>query len=394
MKILNRSGTSFLTKILPVALLLVSTGIVCSQNSRESGNLEFPLRGAFYYSWYPQTWTVGGERVFYQPELGYYASEDENVVERHIEDMDYAKIDVAIASWWGVDKQKQALRFPILLDKTIEAGSKLKWAFYYEMEGFSNPTVEELKSDLDYLMKKYVGHEAIAKINDKPVIFVYAANDQSCEVADRWAKATNGEWYVNLKVFGGFRSCENQPDSWHQYGPATATQQHNGNSFVISPGFWRADENTPRLERDSARWYKNVREMIDSDEPWQLITTFNEWGEGTAIERCHDWQSQTKFGIYLDALHTDGTYKPVTSVNEKPRENEVHFHHDNCRQLIMVSNEIKSFDIYNISGSLLKSSIFQNRSGVEISTRDLSDGIYFVRMSLLSGEIQSGKFIK
>jgi len=146
------------------------------QINGQSDNLELPLRGAFYYPWYPQTWSVGGIHVFYKPELGYYSSDDEKVIEQHIEDMDYAKIELAIASWWGIDKQNQVTRFPMLLNETKEAGSKLKWAFYYEKEGYDNPTVQELKSDLDYLMDTYGSHEAIASINGKPVIFVYNAN--------------------------------------------------------------------------------------------------------------------------------------------------------------------------------------------------------------------------
>lgn len=63
---------------------------------------------------------------------------------------------------------------------------------------------------------------------------------------------------------------------------------------------------SPLLTRNVGRWNQNVRDMIASGEPWQLITTFNEWGEGTAIERCLDWASESGYGAYLDALHRDG----------------------------------------------------------------------------------------
>ncbi|HEC41581.1 MAG TPA: T9SS type A sorting domain-containing protein [Bacteroides sp.] len=393
-KIVYRNNTLLLAVMLFAGLLFTRSGYVYCQANGESDSLELPLRGAFYYSWYPQTWTVGGKHVFYEPELGYYSSDDEKVVEQHIEDMDYAKIDIVIASWWGIDMQKESTRFPMLLDKTIEAGSNLKWAFYYEMEGFSNPTVEDLKSDLDYLTEKYLDHEAIARINGKPVIFVYNANDQSCDVADRWAEATNGKWYVNLKVFGGFRDCNNQPDSWHQYGPGTPTQQHKGYSFVISPGFWRADESTARLERDSARWNNNIQEMVSSKEPWQLVTTFNEWGEGTAIERCYDWQSQTNFGIYLDALHTDGIHEPVTTVKDVIYRSKVHFYHNPDLGLLTISKGVKMVDIYNINGSLLKRVNIRDQDSFKISTNELNSGVYFIKMNLLTGEIQTIKFIK
>jgi hypothetical protein len=44
--------------------------------------------------------------------------------------------------------------------------------------------------------------------------------------------------------------------------------------------------------------------MVDSGEPWQLITTFNEAGEGTMVESSsHHWQSGSGYGYYLDALN-------------------------------------------------------------------------------------------
>ncbi|MFL5761147.1 MAG: metallophosphoesterase family protein, partial [Thermomicrobiales bacterium] len=51
---------------------------------------------------------------------------------------------------------------------------------------------------------------------------------------------------------------------------------------------------------------QNVRDMVASGAPWQLVTTFNEWGEGTAVESATEWQSGSGYGAYLDALHTNG----------------------------------------------------------------------------------------
>jgi hypothetical protein len=46
--------------------------------------------------------------------------------------------------------------------------------------------------------------------------------------------------------------------------------------------------------------------MIGSGAPFQLITTFNEWGEGTSAESATEWQSASGYGAFLDALHTNG----------------------------------------------------------------------------------------
>jgi len=36
---------------------------------------------------------------------------------------------------------------------------------------------------------------------------------------------------------------------------------------------------------------------------WKLVTTYNEWGEGTAVEPATEWASPSGFGVYLDILH-------------------------------------------------------------------------------------------
>ena len=270
------------------------------------GDLIFPARAAFYYPWFPETWSVNGAHVFYHPTLGYYDSSGGAVIGAHVRALDYAKVRVAIASWWGTGTHSESTRLPMLLDSTAAQGSPLKWALYYEREGQANPTVTELQADLSYVKANYAGKPAYARVGGKPVIFVYNQNDTTCEVADRWKQASGGQWYVVLKVFSGYRTCANQPDSWHQYSPAVASDSQSGYSYAISPGFWRADEAAPRLARDLGRWRQNIRDMVASGAPWQLVTTFNEWGEGTAAEIAQEWTTPSGYGDYLDALHDAG----------------------------------------------------------------------------------------
>jgi hypothetical protein len=266
-----------------------------------TARLDFPVRAAFYYPWFPETWTVGGQQAHYEPWLGYYNSSAQNVVERHVRDLDYAHVDAAIFSWWGRGEHREDERVPLLLSKTRELGSPLRWVAYYEKEGYGDPGVSEIRADLSYL-ERYTEQPEYGRIGRRPVIFVYGADDSSCSVAERWAAATRGRWYVVLKVFSGYRDCPIQPDAWHQYAPAKAVDRQDSHSFTISPGFWRADEPTPRLARSLDRWKAAVHAMAAADARWQLITTFNEWGEGTGIEPTPRWPSARR-GDYLDALH-------------------------------------------------------------------------------------------
>ena len=169
---------------------------------------------------------------------------------------------------------------------------------------------EEISSDLSFIRSRYGSHPAYLRINGRPVIFVYADAVDGCPMADRWkaANASQG-FYVVLKVFNGYRNCSSQPDSWHQYAPATPADRQPGERYWISPGFWKADELTPRLPRDLRRFRQNVRNMVASAEPWQLVTTFNEWGEGTTVESAAQWRNcRVCFGWYIDALAKDGVY--------------------------------------------------------------------------------------
>jgi len=268
-----------------------------------SASLRFPLRGIFYYPWYPETWSVNSKPVKFVPDLGKYSSDDSAVVEAHVDAMEYAYSDIAIASWWGPGKSQELSRISLLMDKTFEMNSSIKWTIYYEDEMSRNPSTEKIRSDLEYLKKWFVWHPAWAFIEDKPVIFVY--NEAGCAINERWMKGASDDWYVVLKVFPGWTKCAFQPDSYHQYGPSSEYIHIRGISSGVSPGFWRGDMAKPELPRLSkAKFCENTRKMVDSGENWQLVTTFNEAGEGTLVEASSsNWGSDTKYGYYLDCLH-------------------------------------------------------------------------------------------
>jgi hypothetical protein len=43
--------------------------------------------------------------------------------------------------------------------------------------------------------------------------------------------------------------------------------------------------------------------MKASQARFQLITSFNEWGEGTSVESAEEWATASGYGTYLDILH-------------------------------------------------------------------------------------------
>lgn len=235
--------------------------------------------------------------------LGFYNGSDLSVIRTHIAAMQYAHIRAGIASWWGQGSRTDT-RVATLL--ATAHGASFCWSLYYELESSGNPSVGQIQSDLSYIASHYASQPNYWRIGDRPVIFVYADSADACGMVDRWVQANSGRFYLVLKVFPGFAACGHQPDNWHQYAPAASEANLVGHSFSISPGFWKWTESTPRLGRDLARWKQNVRDMIASRQPLQLITTFNEWGEGTSVEDALEWQSSSGYGAYLDALHIAG----------------------------------------------------------------------------------------
>ena len=293
-------------------------------------NTSLPVRAMFYYPWFPEAWNQQGFNPFtnYTPTAGNYSSTDSAIITKHIDDMVYAGMNSAIFSWWG-QGSKEDNRFQPFLDAT---GSKpLKWALYYECEGNGSggtcgtvggpsPSSANITSDLSYIKTKYANNSNYLKINSKPVIFVYGDGTDSCATATNWKNANaNQGFYIVLKVFGGYSTCADQPDNWHQYGPASAEDVQGTHSISISPGYWKKGcpsgggvctqgDTQPYLARDLARWSTNVTDLKNSSAQLQLITTYNEWGEGSSVESANGtlpagWQSASGHGQFIDTLH-------------------------------------------------------------------------------------------
>ena len=259
----------------------------------------WPVRAAFYYPWFPE-----GEHwaTRYTPRLGKYDSSDKRVLATHVAQAQYAGLDAFISSYWGKDSPT-ARRLPLLLDAAGSQGFHV--AAYYEPESLPTPPSSSvLGQDFDALYQA-TRHQAWLRVDGKPVLFIYnIRKEASCAAVGRLLAANQGRFYLNLKVFAGYRDCPAQPNSWHQYVPARAYDQQGSDSATISPGFHKFDEPAPRLVRDMERFQDDLARQVTSGARWQLVTSFNEWGEGTAVEPGREWESTSGYGTYLDALRS------------------------------------------------------------------------------------------
>ncbi|MGH7610844.1 MAG: hypothetical protein ACREN4_02375 [Candidatus Dormibacteria bacterium] len=271
------------------------TALPSSSPTPAPTSLHFPVRAAFFYPWYPESWYP---QSHFTPTLGApYNSSSPSVIAYQIQAMEYAHIEMGIASWWGQGKATDQ-RIPLLLSGA--AGTGFQWALYYE------PPPGTQASDLGYIYSHYAANPTYAHVDGKPVLFVYSRSVASCADAANWVATNAGRFYLDLQVFSGYQSCPVQPDEWHQYAPAEREDHQAGHSFTISPGFWLYSSPSPLLARDPQAFARAVSDMVQSGEPWQLVTTWNEWGEGTAVEDAQQWESGDPYGQYVDILHDDG----------------------------------------------------------------------------------------
>ena len=303
-------------------LTVVGTGTSVNESTSVALTVNPPatIRAAFYYPWFPDAWTQQGLSPFtnYVPTRGYYST-DVATVSAQIADLQYAGVTLGIASWFGLTSNTEK-HWPAIMQAA--QGTGFAWAPYYEKEGTADPTPQQIADDLHYLRSTYGGTgSALAALPGKGMpVFVYNADDatnaKGCDTVDRWNQAGQllqqdyGETiYIDLKVFPQYATCAGSStiDGWHQYAPTTAqwnfsTAPGDG-SFTISPGYWKAGTTygiAPFLARDLGRWQNGIAAMNASGAKWQLITTYNEWGEGTAIESSSACLGAVPDGTYCD----------------------------------------------------------------------------------------------
>jgi hypothetical protein len=269
-----------------------------SQPSQPSSD-GWPVRAAFYYPWFPETeqWATR-----YTPSLGKYDSSDPRVLATHVAQGRYAGLDAFISSYWGKDSPT-ARRLPLLLDAAGRQGFRI--TAYYELKSLPSPPSSPILSQEFDSLYQLSAHPGWLRVAGRPVLFVYNVGPEgSCPTVSRLIAASQGRFYLNVKVFAGYRECPKQPDSWHQYVPADSFDQQDSDSATVSPGFFKFDEPVPRLPRDLRRFDADLRRQVTSGARWQLVTSFNEWGEGTAVEPSQEWQASSGYGTYLDAMRS------------------------------------------------------------------------------------------
>jgi hypothetical protein len=289
-----------------IRLLLLGL-VVCQLGAPVAHAQNERLVLAFYYAWFDQaTWKSG--QLSDQPAQP-YDSRDRATIQRHVAQAKSAGIDALIQSWYGPSGGANNMtesNFATLLD--VSAASGLRAAVDFETQGPFFGSAGDVQSALATLLAGHARHPAYLKVNGKPVVFFWR---QQRFGVDAWAAIrrqvdperesiwiAEGTDLAYLRVFDGIHlysvawSADPAPVlvnfgakvrkaaqdlGGFRYWVATAMPGYDDTRLRGAGGFAR-----PRANGDYYR--ATFSGAAKSGADWTLVTSFNEWLEGSQIE--------------------------------------------------------------------------------------------------------------
>ncbi len=297
--------------------LLLLAALLCLTTAPISAQEEGPLVLAFYYAWYDQnTWTSG--TVADQPQAP-YVSADAAVMERHIDQAMAAGIDAFVVSWYGPQEANNQTEANLRQLLDIAAAKGFKIAVDFETKGPFFPDRDSVSEALRYLLANHAQHPAYLKYAGKPVIFFWRQQrfsvSQWQEIRSSVDPNRTSLWIAEgtdidyQSVFDGHHlysiawspDVDHTLDDWSFRVRQYEHQQGVDRLWVatVMPGY--DDTGTTRSDafavdrRQGAYYQESWAAARDSHPDWVIITSFNEWVEGTMIE-----PSATYGNLYLD----------------------------------------------------------------------------------------------
>lgn len=270
-----------------------------------NAQIEERLVLAFYYAWFDMmTW----EQPLSDKPAQLYHSSDVAAIQRHALLAHQAGVDALVQAWYGptLANNQTESNFRILLDQAQMAG--IHAAVSVDMGGPFLQSQEEVSTALQALWQGHTQHAAYLRVQGRPVVFFWRQNNFSVatwrdiraqvdpERAMLWiAEGAQPEY---LEVFDGLYLYSvawsadpaavlvrwgNVVDQWSaesnafRYWVATVMPGYNDLVTGRSDAFVR--------DRAEGAYYRACwAGAVQSEADWVVITSFNEWLEGTHIE--------------------------------------------------------------------------------------------------------------
>lgn len=281
---------------------------------------------AFYYTWYGTParhgrWVHWGrvnpeqrdisESTHY-PARGAYDSHDPDLIDAHIDEAKAHGLTGFIATWWGQGTFDDRA-FGTVLDRAERKGFKVT-VYWETAPGSGAAQIDRAVRDLVYVLRRYGRSPAFLKVGDKPVIFVYGRvmgqmplsawpeviQRVRAEVGD-FALIADGYSESYARLFDGVHTYNicgwvqgKSPEVLRALSARTfagdvalAKQHARISCLTIIPGYDDTKIRKPGLkaDRQNGQTYRVLwEEAIRADPDWVLITSWNEWHEGSEIE--------------------------------------------------------------------------------------------------------------
>ncbi|HDM76846.1 MAG TPA: hypothetical protein ENG51_10295 [Deltaproteobacteria bacterium] len=271
--------------------------------------LERPLLLAFYYAWYGNPahsgrwfhWDKSGKNVAGHPLYGFYDSQDTIIILRHIEMAQSSGIDGFVVSWWDVDSEDGKF-IDDAFSKLLASAEEKDFGVSLILEKAKNE--QDFERQIKYIIERYGGSSSFIKLDGRYLIFLYRRL-LSCISPDylnfiakkysvsfiveqdlRFVKKSKGLFFYVPDFSEEKRFVQNQT--------FMMTARHNGDYFVLSviPGFKKVSSGAKGsvVSRENGELYRRLlSEAIRLKPDILLITSFNEWHEGTQIEPAEEY---------------------------------------------------------------------------------------------------------
>jgi hypothetical protein len=264
---------------------------------------------AFYYTWFDaNTWNNG--RLSDLPaEL--YASSDRGAIARHIEQAKAAGIDAFVVSWYGpqVENNQTETNLRAMLDEAAARGFRV--AVDLEVQSPFLHNAGQVQSAVATLLATHVQHPAYLRSGGKPVIFFWRQQRFNVGTGQpsgrRWTRigracGSKRAWMTPLSVFDGHHGRDVNPltDLAATARSSRAARRAEAGRFAyvatVMPGY--DDRSTGRgnafaVDRQGGAYYeRSWQAAIASAPDWIIVTSFNEWPEGSYIEPSRAYGSR------------------------------------------------------------------------------------------------------
>lgn len=286
----------------------------------------------------------------FYPALGPYSSRDPAVLEEHMRQLRMAAVGVLAVSWYPRSmKDDNGEEIDSLLPLILDAADKYQLKVVFHIEPYKGRDDANMRENIQYIVDRYGNHPAFYKYKTStgkllPLYYIY---DSYLQTPDVWAQLLkpNGISTVRNTPYDGIFIAllveeRHKKDiltagfdglytyfatngftygsSHHNWRTIKTFCDYNDLVFIpsVGPGYidtsirpWNAQNTRNRI---NGKYYETAfNAAVDARPQIISITSFNEWHEGTQIEKAipKTWGKT----VYLDYLpHKPTVYLEIT----------------------------------------------------------------------------------